>query len=1203
VSAFLGILRFELNYYLRRISTWVYFAIFFGFAFLLINIAGGAWESVQMAVSGSGGSVKVNSPYVIANLVATLGLFGVMVTAALLGNAVFRDFEVGIHPLFFTTPISRASYLGGRFTGALLVNALIFASIPLGLLVGCAMPYLDADRFGAFNLATYTQPYLVFLLPNLVLTGAIFFSLAAVTRRMLPNYIGGIFLLIGYLISSNYLDQMENQRLAAILDPFGIGAFSVVSKYWTPAQQNMQTVEFAGTMLTNRLVWLAVGLAIFAACAARFRFTHHAPERRRRRAAAAAVVEAPTPRGALVLPAAHPQYGARAHFGQFRSIFRRSFWSIVGNRYFFAIVGGGILFMVLTISQTHEIFGTSTWPVTYAVIDVLGNTFGIFVVIVVTFYAGELIWSERDVKLNQVVDATPIPTWVSLAAKWCALALMVVVLQCVVLVTGVIYQAAKSYTNFELDLYVKQLLGISLISYLLFSVVVMLIHVTVNHKYMGHLLVIGFFVVSGLLPTMGLEHGLYRFDSGSAGVYSDMNRFGPFLTGFFWFKAYWAAWAILFAVLTNLFWVRGEELGARWRVRLARMRFTRPALSAAAVAAVLILGLGGFIFYNTNVLNEYHTSYESGQDRAEYERLYKRFEHAPQPRIVGIRVDTEIYPDRGEVTFAGRMRLRNRTTSSIDSVHVQLPQRAEIRKLGFTRPSTRVVNDETHGYYIYRLAQPLAPGDSIALDFDVAYLRHGFSNDGPSTSVVENGTFVNSGLLPSIGYSEQSELASDDDRRKHHLEPKERMAPATDPVARQNNYLSSDADWIDFETTVGTSADQIALAPGYLQREWVEGDRRYFHYRMDSPSLNFVAFLSARYAIRRDEWKGVAIEVYYHPGHEYNVDRMIEAVKQSLDYYTTNFGPYQHRQVRILEFPRYASFAQSFANTIPYSESIGFIARVEDAEDDIDYPYYVTAHEVAHQWWAHQVIGGNVQGSTMLSESLAEYSALMVMEKVYGAQQMHRFLKYDLDRYLQGRALERKKELPLLKVENQQYIHYAKGALAFYALRDYIGEAPLNAALSRFLERVKFQQPPYTTALELYAELQRATPDSLRYVLKDLFEEITLYDNRAKEATVTKRADGKYEVTLQVEASKLRADSLGNEAPVAMRDLIDIGIFAANPKEKKELGAPLYLRKQRIGSGAATFRIIVDQPPARAGIDPYHKLIDRNSDDNTVVVK
>jgi len=120
---------------------------------------------------------------------------------------------------------------------------------------------------------------------------------------------------------------------------------------------------------------------------------------------------------------------------------------------------------------------------------------------------------------------------------------------------------------------------------------------------------------------------------------------------------------------------------------------------------------------------------------------------------------------------------------------------------------------------------------------------------------------------------------------------------------------------------------------------------------MDSPILHFYAFQSARYQIKRDSWKGVNIEIYYHKGHEYNLDRMIESIKSSLAYYTENFSPYQHRQVRIIEFPRYASFAQSFPNTIPFSESIGFIAKMDkDDPESIDVPFYVTAHEVAHQW-------------------------------------------------------------------------------------------------------------------------------------------------------------------------------------------------------------------------------------------------------------
>src|SRR5690606_1347447 len=246
------------------------------------------------------------------------------------------------------------------------------------------------------------------------------------------------------------------------------------------------------------------------------------------------------------------------------------------------------------------------------------------------------------------------------------------------------------------------------------------------------------------------------------------------------------------------------------------------------------------------------------------------------------------------------------------------------------------------------------------------------------------------------------------------------------------------------------------------------------HYRMDAPILAFFSWLSADWAVARDSWRDVAIEVYHHPSHAYNVERMIEAAKAALEYFTTNFSPYQHRQVRILEFPRYATFAQSFPNTIPFSEGIGFIARMADP-DDIDYVFYVTAHEIAHQWWAHQVIGANVQGATVTSETLAQYSALMVMEHEYGPDYMRRFLKYELDRYLAGRGGELIEELPLLRVENQPYIHYRKGSLVMYALKDYIGEDSLNAALRRYIERVAFQQPPYTTSAELLAEISAVT--------------------------------------------------------------------------------------------------------------------------------
>ncbi|HET6229265.1 MAG TPA: M1 family aminopeptidase, partial [Longimicrobiaceae bacterium] len=502
-----------------------------------------------------------------------------------------------------------------------------------------------------------------------------------------------------------------------------------------------------------------------------------------------------------------------------------------------------------------------------------------------------------------------------------------------------------------------------------------------------------------------------------------------------------------------------------------------------------------------------------------------------------------------------------------------------------------------NGFYGFRLGRPLLPGDSAELRFDVAQETHGFTNDVVNGPVVGNGTFFNNQEMPRIGYNADGELQDDDTRKWHDLPPRARIPRLDDPAGRMRNDISADADWIAFETTVSTSADQTAVAPGYLQRTWTAGGRRYFRYRMDAPILDFYAYLSGRYAVRRDRWHDVAIEVYYDPGHEFNLDRMVRSVKRSLDYYTEHFGPYQNRQVRILEFPRYAAYAQSYANTIPYSEAIGFIAHVKPG--DVDYPFFVTAHEVAHQWWGHQLVGAHVQGSAMLSETLAEYSALMVMEKEYGREKMEDFLRYELDQYLRGRGSETRAEQPLYRVEQQGYIHYNKGGMAMYALRDYIGEDRVNAALAALLHEQRFRGPPYATSRDLLRHLRAVTPDSLRYVLTDLFETVTLYENRTRAATATPLGGGRWMVDMTVEAHKMRADSAGNETEVPMNDLVDVSVVGSAAGMEN---FPLYFAKQRLRSGVQHVRVTVDGVPARAGVDPRHKLIARRTADNVVNV-
>jgi len=315
-------------------------------------------------------------------------------------------------------------------------------------------------------------------------------------------------------------------------------------------------------------------------------------------------------------------------------------------------------------------------------------------------------------------------------------------------------------------------------------------------------------------------------------------------------------------------------------------------------------------------------------------------------------------------------------------------------------------------------------------------------------------------------------------------------------------------------------------------------------------------------------------------------------MKASLDYYTSTYGPYPYRELRVVEVPPYSINGRAFPAAMALAEP-NFITRTEPGL--VDLTFFGTAHETAHQWWGGQVRAAYAKGRGFLSESVANYSAMLVTEKVLGPAEAHRVYEFQMNRYLQRRG-ETGRDVPLLEVEDDPHISYGKGAVALYTLREHIGTEAVHGALRRFLEKYRGSGPPYPTSLDLYAELRAVTPPALHGLLTDLFETITLWDIKTQSAASRRLRDGKYEVTLEVTAQKLRADGVGLETATPMNDLLEVGVFAPGKKD------PIHLTRHRIRSGKQTIRIVVPQEPSRAGVDPFRKLIERERGDNVVDV-
>ncbi|MCU0606854.1 MAG: hypothetical protein MUF78_05425 [Candidatus Edwardsbacteria bacterium] len=1184
----------ELRYRFRKLSTWVYFGGVFLAAVLAILGAGGVLGSGNVMIGDASGKVHLNSPLTIYLLCGFMAYFGMLLVSAVMAGGIARDFEHESYPFFFTRPVTKLAYLGGRFAGSFLTLAFIFAGSGLGILAATSLPVFDQAMIGPFHAGYYLWPYLVSVVPNTFLMGAIFFGLTILFRKLMPVYVAAVVLFLGYLVGTNMLAVIENRTIAALVDPLGMTAGIVTAfRFWTIAEKNTRLMPLEGLFLLNRAAWLSLAAAFLAFAFWRFRFSQFAGGFRIGRTAVLAD-PASTPPPSPAAPPAAGRFGAPGRLRLFVESVCREFRAVTGNLYFGVILLCGVLFTLTNANNIGRMYDTAVWPVTVSVLENFHGMFVIFIMIILTFFSGEAVWRDRDRRTSQILDAMPVPDWLPVAARLAGLALVQVLLLAVLMATGIAFQTFSGFHRYQPGLYLTDLLAFRLPDYLLLVALTVVVHVLVNNKYLGHFAMIGYYLAISFMSQFGLEHNLYQFSSDPGSRYSDMNGYGGFLPGFVSFKLYWACLAVLLGLLAHLFTVRGTGWSPRERLATARRRFTRPVAVTSIAAAAGFAILGGWIYYNTNVLNSYRSSKENERLTAERERIYKRWQDRPQPKITAADVNVELYPSRQAVSLAGRYLLRNAHATPIDTLLLAIPkEELEIKRMEPDRPHRIVNTDRPHGFLVCALDQPLAPGDSMVLRFDVSCAVRGFRNKGLNTDLAANGMFINNkDYQPSIGYQEEAELQEDKIRKRNGLAPKPRMAPVDDSLARMNTYIGNDGDWVRFSCTVGTDSGQTALAPGYLQREWHDQGRHYFQYAMDCPILNFYSFLSGRWEVRRDDWNGVAITVYHHRAHSYNVDRMIAAVKRSLEYYTANFGPYQHRQVRIIEFPRYQSFAQSFPNTIPYSEAIGFIARVDERKrDEVDYVTWVTAHEVAHQWWAHQVIGGNVQGATLLSEVLAQYSSLQVLRGVYGEAALRKYRRYELDEYLAGRANERKKEVPLSLLENQGYLHYNKGAIVMDALREYAGEARLNALLAAFVRDYRYQRPPFVNSPVFLRRLRDALPDSLRYLVSDLFEDIVIYDNRALSATREQLPDGRWRVTAVIALRKLRADSLGGEAPLPLRDYLPVAALGRGD-------TVLARRMVPADRDTVTVELETGGEPLKAGIDPEYYLIDKRPEDN-----
>jgi ABC-2 type transport system permease protein len=1209
---FWEIFRFEVQNKLRRPAIYLYLL-----AIVIFTVGSFAAAALPL-----GEKQHVNSPQMIAFWCAAMSMMMMLVSSSIMGMSLYRDIEFNTKDYYLTYPITKPGYFWGRFASSFLFMLLLGAAIPLSIFVGSTLgPVIgrtDLKQLGPNYISYYCQPFLTIILPNLLFTSCLFYGLVAITRNVKVVYTGGIILFLGYFMSVFLFDHGGSARAMILWDPFLLTGTRAQMAESPSLLQNTQLISIHGDYLVNRLIWGGLGLLIVLLTYWWFNFENFFSGRKDK----SAIDEPAARKKASFTRAGHTDFSGSYNRRTFYNLTRLELRNILRDNYFWIIILLGVVVLGMSFWMPPSFFWVDNFPRTVDFMEDFTSTFIFFVFFIILFYTGETLHRDRITRYAFVNDSLPPPNWVINGSKLLSLLIFGAFLSLMPLIVGVFVQICKGYHVFNFPTYFS-FIGVQLLPRLMEMVLFCyVIHVVLNNKFAAHGVAAVLWIGASLLQvTRTFDYNLLVYPYTPETNVSDMDGMGHMVGPILWFHAYWLIFGGLLIIVAALFFQRGVSTSLKERLQLVPERFNRVTRILTTGLLVAFLGFGGWLYYNVSYLNDYTSKSENDARAIQYERQLKHYDTLPLPAVTRLNLHVYLYPEKQQQFVRGLVTILNPTTRPITQLLLDGDDLSDYSltiggeaipytcPLLFDRAAFNFLRSryDTAPFRLYTLPHPLAPGDTAVVGLQSILLTRGIPNGLYGKNLLRNG-FLFTGGLPEAGYDDDDEISSPYVRRKNHLPPKsdDDQIAQDDPIGIRTLKAGKSAHLMSADVTISTAGDQTAVGQGQLVGQWKQDGRNYFHYVLDHPgSYPPIVAVSARYAQFTDSIQldhKIYIQIFYDPAHSINVQRFVAGYKDALRYYSQAYGPYPYNSISLAESSNYGPERGSMATLNMLTEYYGWNANFTDP-NQFDYCYFIAARQLAQQWWRFQVAPNETAGSLDIPEGLASYGGLVVAEHKYGKDNISWLLRQEIFFYGILRRRQEDSDVPLIR-SKYGFMWEGKTAVVLYGLRDLIGEDSINAALRQFkAEFADRAAGPYAGANDLFRCLKAHTPDSLQYYLTDTWQKVTLYDNQTTSvtATPTGRPD-EYKVVLNVNVGKTWQDEKGREVQAkVMADYIDIGVFGAATVNKSGRWQthPLYLQKYKFGAGSHVITVIVHGKPEWAGIDPYGKLIDVRSADNS----
>ncbi|MEP7381531.1 MAG: M1 family aminopeptidase [Gemmatimonadota bacterium] len=1177
--------RDEFTLTLRRPMVWTLLA-------LLLLLSWGIAEGVVQVALGSGdasvGGKKafLTSQFAITQImtVFTFTIYTFFAAAAA-GLSVIRDDESRALEVLQATPLRPTEYAWGKFLGVstafLVVLAVNLAALILFLSV---LPNADMlDVRGPFATGNYLVPALAIAVPNILFTTGVAFGVGTGTRRSILVFAAPIALLVlsAFFLwswSPTWLSESWN-RVLMFADP---AAARWLSETYLKVDRgaeyyNTQRVGFDALFFANRLFWSTIGLGAAWLGIRRFTRTYRASHAMSTGQVSAALAAASAwsaaPAGSNATLASLQM--TAAPLGMWATA-----WGAAGaESRELASRAGLYLFVPLIVLQllgnSLTAIGAFDTPLLLTPGQLASSqmqAMATFVILLLVFYGVESMERERATRLDAIHDTLPISTGALLAGKLLALGVVWLVVALAAVLASAIIMLVQRKVAFSLVPFALLWGLLFLPTFLAFTTFVFATWTLVRNRYTTYGIALGVLGLTGWAtiterlswPTnWALWTGVRWTDMGTL----EFDRGALVLNRLLWLSlavAFWRMATRLYprTARDTVSLVHAWSWPRLWRTfRRASPFLVAPVVLGATLARQVSQGPDG------------SRAEKVGKDY--WKKNLATWRDAPFPWLKGVDVDLTIEPAARRYRVSGSYLIVNHRDTTLRQIPLTVGLWKEMR---WTADGDSIAPDTASHLYLFTLQRPLGAGDSVRIGFrysgDVSAPTEGRGGAGefiiPSGVVMTN---FGPRWFPYLGY--EPSIGVDKDNRFEPRQYPEDWYVGTTPASFGSQLPMT------VRTRITVPGDFIANGVGEIVSDSVHGTTHTVTWETDHPVMAFNV-VAGRYAVKR----GAGTALFYHPTHAYNVDEMLLALNASRRWYGEWFGTYPWKTLKISEFPALAGYAQGFPTNISFSEGIGFLTK---SEPKTNLAFMVSAHEIAHQWWGNMLQPANGPGANLLSEGMAHFSTMLLMEQEKGERAGLELRTRFESRWGDGRRADAERKL--YRIDGSKagdgVVTYEKAGWTFWMLAERMGRDNALRGMKAFIAR--FQGGEDHAALEDFTAHMRAyAPDTAGYddFVRQWFDTVSVLEYKVETATARRiAAAGPWETEALIH-------NVGNA-----RMPVDIGVVTGErfPDDStRKAKSPYAQALTRITiSGGDTMTVTIRSPfePEKVVIDPDVRVL------------